>query len=92
MPFCPCCRDEFGEREEFCPDCCLPLLEGKPTEAPKLCDCDDSPFGQYIAQMFADENMDAAAAVSSLTGIRDADQLTGYIDKLLACNNLSMIA
>lgn len=87
--YCPCCKDEFEEGEKFCLDCKLPLLEGTPDSKVTLCDCDELPYGEYIRNLFEMEDMDAAATVSSLTGIRDSEQLGVYIEKLLSFNGAS---
>jgi len=87
--YCPCCRDEFEEEEQFCLDCKLPLLAGSPASKESMCDCDELPYGEYIRNLFEMGDMDVAATVSSLTGIRDSEQLGVYIEKLLSFNGAS---
>lgn len=88
--YCPCCKEEFVPGEEFCLDCLLPLIDGKSFSRVHLCDCDEFPFGKYIANRFeggdGGDMVAITAAVSSLTGIRNGDVFKAYIDKLLAFN------
>jgi hypothetical protein len=84
MRYCPCCKDEFEEGEEFCNDCKLPLLGDIPNLT-NLCECEDCPIGEHIAHMFEDKNPDAVAEVYGLTHL-EGDALTAYINKLCAYN------
>ena len=78
-------QKELEEQEEFCPDCCLPLVDGEPISC-GCCNCDEFPRGKHLANRFKDRDMDAAVAVSALTGINDSSKLNEYINKLVAYN------
>ena len=94
MYHCPCCGEEEFEEVGFCLDCRLLLLEGKrPDNHCKLCDCDDHPVGDTLAQRLKcndGESMDAIAEIANLTGYKDKEsavKLKEYIDALIAFNN-----
>lgn len=89
MYHCPCCGEEFDEAG-FCQDCRLPLKEGgRPANHCKLCDCDDHPIGDSLAERLGRNDGEAVAEVASLTGYkneRDTELLKKYIDALTSFN------
>ena len=82
MRYCPCCRDEFAENEEFCLDCKIPLLEGKiPERFNHFCDCMDAPIGELVTKGYSVAIRDISN-MTNLTG----DSLKEYIQKIISFN------